>query len=309
MNEVFAADPALCHDWRDLLLLLSKSGPEFGRYLVRFPNEWGAIIQRAGQESGDVQAEKIKALLRRAKAELRLINEPSLKYDAHADWVDNLRLALSEPSRLDFAVVEDNVDIPSHLKTSWSEYAMFSASQEEIESSPVEIARVSEILCRMSHEIYIVDPYIDPVIKTHAPVLTELLGILLRGKCSKLTVVTREDAQKRQNIEVTRSAMMALLNNRRCSKKFTFNLDLYDDSATLQTDRLHDRFIFSIRGGIQFGRGFQVARKPGCAGHHRQIVTPLSRGFLDKLVKHFHEGDHNMHLTRRITAKVNEHNE
>jgi hypothetical protein len=45
MNELYAANPAVCSQFSDLKLLMASFGPYTGRYLANYPIDWGARVE------------------------------------------------------------------------------------------------------------------------------------------------------------------------------------------------------------------------------------------------------------------------
>jgi len=55
MNELYAADPAVCSHASELKLLLASFGPYAGRYLANYPIDWAAQVESHFDNLGEIE--------------------------------------------------------------------------------------------------------------------------------------------------------------------------------------------------------------------------------------------------------------
>jgi len=79
MNELYAADPAVCDRASDLKLLLASFGPYARRYLANYPTDWAAQVEKRFSGAGEVEAARVQTLLRRAKENLTLVTRSTCR--------------------------------------------------------------------------------------------------------------------------------------------------------------------------------------------------------------------------------------
>ncbi len=89
MNELFAADPAVCCQANDLKLLLASFGPYAGRYLANYPTDWASQVEKRFGGAGEVEAARVRTLLRRAKENLTLVTRSNLPWNGQQAWLPN----------------------------------------------------------------------------------------------------------------------------------------------------------------------------------------------------------------------------
>ena len=295
MNERFAADPDCCNNSAELRHLLEKFGVFTGRYLVSYPDDWDTRLAEHMSSAAPVEASRISQLIRRAREQCGLIKMPTLMWMDHLSWVDNASKQVSQtPPRFDGLVVPNDArKIPLRAKA-LDDFEVPPTAEERISSTPEEYVRVTKMQLLIAHELILIDPYLNPCNKFHAPVLEALLKVVASpgSKCKLVKICARgrdvlSDGTTETLIQDALNAIVA-----RVQREKTFNLTyhLIDDSTS--SDRMHDRYLVSVKGGIQLSQGFQVQRRNG-----KVTASPMGPSL--------HKEMWNMYMDRKTDMRAN----
>jgi hypothetical protein len=266
MNERFAADPECFRNSAELRNVLEKFGVFTGRYLVIYPEDWNRRLSEHMANASPVEASQISRLVHRAQEQCGLIKMPSLMWMDNLSWVDNASKQVSHtPPRLDGLVVKNDAPkVPLRAKA-LNDFEVPPTAEERISSTPAEYVRVTKMQLLIAHELLLIDPYLNPCNKLHAPVLEALLKVVASpgSKCKLVKIYARErDVLSEGTTEkLIQSALNALVAGVKREKTFKLTYHLIDDSNS--TERMHDRYLLSVKGGIQLSQGFQVQRRNG----------------------------------------------
>lgn len=273
MNERFAADPGCFRNSAELKHVLEKFGVFTGRYLVSYPEDWDRRLVEHMSSASPIEVSRISQLVRRAREQCGLIKVPSLIWMDRLSWVDNASKQTSlTPPKLDGLVVpNDSSKIPIGAAM-LDNFDVPPTAEERIFSRPDEYVRVTKMLLLIGHELILVDPYLNPCSRFVAPVLEAMLRVVASpgSKCQSLRLYARErdvltNGTTATSIQKTLDEMVARV---RREKTFRVICHLIDDS---NVDRMHDRYLASVKGGVQLSQGFQVQ------GHNRMVTaSPMS---------------------------------
>lgn len=295
MNEFYAADPRSCDRSADLRFLLNHFGPQTGRYLADYPASWALDIERHCALLGEVEAERIKLLIRRARERSALLRKNALPWQDGMDWLENYKSLISRrPGEFELAVVPRAAKVQGQGLTTIDEFELPPTADEAIEATASEYVRVSRTLLLISPELTLVDPYLNPCKSDRYEVLRELFSVAAKGKCQRITCWARDTEvvdSRRNTWEEVSAALMRLLKEIAWPSEKAFRYVLVDDARA--RSKMHPRYLFSIKGGIRFDQGFQRLPKG-----RRNDVSPLGAAVHDELMRTYHEGAHDMQLER-----------
>jgi len=294
MNELYGADPAVCKTASDLRLLLSSFGPYTGRYLANYPTDWSARVRGNFQHAGDIEVEKISTLLRRAQESIALITRANLPWSADREWLENANL-------LDFdGLISEQIKGMNTYK--FDEMELPPTTEERVLGNAAEYLRISKILLVVSPEIAFVDPYLNPLRRESAVVLSKLFQQIALGKCRKITLWTR--ASKvfgSAAVPVIKSDLTNELKKMASTAQFKSGCEiemlLVDDDA--RKSKMHGRYLLSIKGGIRLDQGFQQLPQGRLVD-----VAPIGKKSHDALLDIFFSGKHDMPIVEKIFFKV-----
>lgn len=310
MNELYAADPAVCGRASELKLLLASFGPYTGRYLANYPLDWAAQVEHQLDTLGDIEAAKIKNLLRRAKETLTLVTRSNLPWCTEQGWLTNaIPLLCNHPTVFDGLIVSptantsqtngrpqaraihplDALDLPP-------------TAEERIAGVAAEYARISKILLLLSPETALIDPYLNPLKRPCAAVMTSLFELVAKGKCQKISLWTRaSEVFGTGNSAAIKADLQDALRRLAITANFKpgreVEMFLVEDESS--QSKIHGRYLLSIKGGIRLDQGFQqlpVGRKVD--------VGPVGRAVHSDLLDLFFDGKHDMKVVHRLSIKL-----
>jgi hypothetical protein len=290
MNELYAADPNCCVSASDLKLLLNSFGPYTGRYLANYPSDWIQRILTQSDALDVLEAARIKTLLRRAKEDLKIVTRSNLAWTDSVPWLDNATEHMPTPfdaliaceSRPPSIFDLDELDLPP-------------TAEERVLGVAREYVRVTRILALLSPELWLIDPYLNPLKRAYSQVLAPLFDLFAKGKSQKVILWSRAS-------EVYRSANQASVDRDlyESLKKLVASsgfkpgrqveMILVEDETS--KSKMHGRHLFSIKGGVRLDQGFQqlpTGRKvdvgPAGKAIHSELWDIYCNGHHDMTVK------------------------
>ena len=300
MNELYAADPAVCCHASDLKLLLASFGPFAGRYLANYPTDWASQVEQRFASCGEVEAARVQTLLRRAKENLTLVTRSNLPWDAQKAWLPNASPMLSGASAVFDGLIALETRPPAVQQL--HELELPPTSEERVAGIAAEYARISKIMLVLSPEIALIDPYLNPLKSKYSVVLASLFEIAAKGKCQKVSLWARaNEVLGNSNAKAVKAELHAAL--QQFLRKANFKpgreveLVLVDDES--RKSKMHGRYLLSIKGGVRLDQGFQNLP----AG--RQVdVGPIGKPIHNQLLDIFFEGKHDMRVVDRMSIKL-----
>jgi hypothetical protein len=303
MNEFFAADPMAVKSEGDLRLLLRLFGPYAGRYLAIYPTDWIHQMEHLMSNARVIEGERIKALLRRAKERTVFVQRRSeFPWNPTNDWLSNALRYVSLPGGFDGLISDSQASGALVGDTQSNVYSMNNieeipqTAEERILAKPAEYARAAKTLILISIELALVDPYLNPLKKSTRDVLREIFNVAAKGKARKLTLWARHSiVVGSKNPEVALSEVRDVLVKLVADADFlpdcVVELVLVRDENSVE--KLHERYLLSIKGGVRFDQGFQVlpsGRKVTASPISRVVHEELAHQFLESSSRLFHEG-------------------
>jgi len=300
MNELFAADPAVCGHTSELKLLLSSFGPFAGRYLANYPIDWGRRVEEQFDSIGPVEGARARTLLRRARENSTLITRNNLAWDANVDWLANAAPLLDAKPSVFAGLVASQAQPPAIHQL--DELDLPPTAEERIDGTASEYARISKILLAISPEIAFVDPYLNPLKRAYSDVLQPLFSQASRGKSQKISLWARASlvigsAHQPTVASDLIDALQQVARSAAIKAGKEIQMILVDDDAC--QSKMHGRYLLSIKGGIRLDQGFQ--RLP----QGRQVdVAPVGKATHDALLDIFFDGKHDMKVVERLSFIV-----
>lgn len=291
MNEHFAVEPTACASAAELRHLLEKFGPYAGRYIASFPASWVKAVRDAAVEWTDVERMRASVLLQRAEERYAVVWRRDLKFDKSKNWLQNLKAAQSREKPFSGAVVareNRETDLPSI-----DDFEPAPTADEVVAGLPKEYARVSGTLLTLSPEVTLIDPYLDPVRNDRREVLFELLRAAKSGRCTRFRMYARAAEMSSQgSIERTLRDLL----RKAAGPVKEFEVNLVEDARS--SEKLHARYLLSLRGALRFDQGFQTLP----AGRKADISV-VGQGVHGALVERFLEGGHGLEVMSRLVIR------
>jgi hypothetical protein len=283
-----------------LKLLLAAFGPYAGRYLANYPTDWAAHVERGLNSVGEIEAARVRTLLRRAKEDLALVTRSNLPWKAEQAWLANAVPLLEGASPVFNGLIANGGKPPAIHGL--HEIDLPPTAEERVAGNPSEYARIAKILLLLSPEIALIDPYLNPQKRACAAVLGALFDLIAGGKCQKVTLWARAgDVLGHGNSEAMKADLKETLRRLATTANFkpgrAMEIILVEDES--KQIKMHGRYILSIKGGVRLDQGFQqlpVGREVD--------VGPIGKLIHSQLMDIFFDGKHDMRVVERITFKV-----
>lgn len=300
MNELYAADPAVCGHASELKLLLDSFGPYAGRYLANYPADWAAQVEKKFENLGEIEAARIKVILRRAKEGISMVTRANLSWDKEQEWLENAKPLLNVTPTVFDGLIATQAAPPSiqHLH----ELDLPPTADERIAGTASEYARISKIFLIHSPELALIDPYLNPLKRSYATVLKEIFDISAKGKCQKIILWARASEVL---VSGTAKAIKSDLEDalRRLAQQANFRpgreieMILVEDES--RQSKMHGRYLLSIKGGIRLDQGFQQLPD----GRHVD-VGPIGKRIHNALLDIYFDSKHDMRVVERLVFKI-----
>ncbi len=303
MNELYAADPAVCEHASDLKLLLASFGPYTGRYLANFPVDWCALVESRFENIGEVEAARIKTLLRRARESIALITPAKLQWQVEQDWLSNAMPLLGILPKVP-AVFHGLIAMQAKPPTihHLHELDLPPTAEERIAGTGPEYARITKMLLLLSPELALVDPYLNPLNRYCFSVLKSLFAVAAKGKIQKICLWARASAviglgsyhTIKNDLE---DSLRRLVAQADFKPGFELEMVLVEDES--RQTKMHGRYLLSIKGGVRLDQGFQQLPEGRLVD-----VGPVGKATHESLLDIYFDGKNDMRLIECLTVKA-----
>lgn len=247
----YALEPDLLNNWKDFRYFIDQFGISKGRLISRYPKRWKRMVFESIEGIGDRDKHRIIEAL--AKIDKKLLPREN-EWDDKTSWLDNAEIenkirpfhaiiAHDNPNKNSHIIVGDDVDEKEPL---WE-----SKTQEDIPRKPHDMADAVSILLRQSRHIVFIDTNFGPENTRHRRPLFAFIKEALNGRKIQL-----------ESIEYHTEAKSDLkFFTGECESKIAPNIPVGIDihfkrwSKKVGGTKLHDRFILTDIGGVEFTVG------------------------------------------------------
>lgn len=300
MNELYAADPLVCGHASELKLLLASFGPYAGRYLANYPIDWAAQVERQFDNLGEIEAARVKTILRRAKETLALVTRANLAWNTEQEWLANATPLLNAAPAVFDGLIARQATPPTihHLH----ELDLPPTAEERIAGTASEYARISKILLVLSPELALVDPYLNPLKRSCSTVLKAIFELAAKGKSQKISLWARaSEVLGSGNPSAIKADIADALRQLALQAEFKsgreIEMILVEDES--RQTKMHGRYLLSIKGGIRLDQGFQQLPE----GRHVD-VGPIGKTTHNALLDIYFDGKHDMRVVERLSFNL-----
>lgn len=281
MNDIYAIDPKAPSDLKDLKLLSELFGFAHGRFIAEYPLDWVNFLQNHLKEMKALDQSRVSILLNKLLKNTLPIDGSYLR---SKDWLSNALSLQIKEHKFKNIVTSDSVNNLVSLTKILYEEELPDARGEHIKPDLRSYRNAINPLFLVSTEIHIQDMYF----------------------------ILEEDGRKVfRQLEVLRMLISQAITSKRC-KKLIFHLNQEKYPASFQQNHLcesfmevldefksedlqvkytlenkkitHGRYIFSIKGGLQFDHGFDTDLK---TQEKRNHVHWLSQNELKPLLNRY----------------------
>jgi len=246
----YALEPQLLNNWRDFRYFFENMGVSKGRFISRYPKRWKRLVYESLNDCGEVERAKIVEAL--ARADEKMLRRES-QWDNGKDWLAN---AEEEHARTPFhaIIAHDNpngngaVLVGDSLDEQESRWKMNVTC--DVPRKAQDMAASVATLLQASREIIFIDPHFGPENNRFRRPLCRFLELALQNRTTQLMRVEYHLEAKSTNAFFEEE----------CKKLG----DLLPAGIEIKfrrwrelpgSEKLHDRFILTERGGVQFSVG------------------------------------------------------
>ena len=285
MNNWLASNPDCFKSAMALKYFLEQFGPLTGRYHLSLPPGWQNEILEKFTKVGDLERKRAEVILQRAREKAALFSRKSGSWEDSLDWFENMRKFVQINPDLLTAIVAPDPSNNSSLVppvVAFDDLELPPTEEETICATPEEYVRVSSILLRGRPELVFIDPYMNLADHRVRVVMQCMFEEIAIGRCEHIVIYVRHkviaDAGM-QSSEIKRE-----LNELKSRSALNASIEyiLVDDQKS--KDRMHGRYLLSLKGGIRFEQGFQKLSRG-----RKVEVAPIGQAILDDLVGKFIE--------------------
>ena len=270
MNEIYAIDPSAPEDLKDLNMLSELFGFSQGRFIAKYPDDWVAFLKNKVGQMSSIDQSRASVLLQR-------FHEKSLPvsgtYFRGRDWLSNA-VNLQDQQRKFTRIVTtpNNENLPSLGNFLYKEDVPDSRG-EHIGCDIYSYRKSIAPLFQSSTEIHVQDMFFyfySNGKKQHriwevARMICDLA--ITHGRCEKLFFHLNQEGSETQRLD--ESFLQIKEESKSQILKIVYTLE--DKKSS------HGRYIFSIKGGLQFDHGFNTAYSREKTNHvHWMSKTELS---------------------------------
>ncbi|OAI24738.1 hypothetical protein [Methylomonas koyamae] len=301
MNENFASEPNCCENMHEFRHFLERFGPYAGRYLIAYPKDWFKEVEAHIGSWGELDQVRAKTLLRRARENAAILTKPNLIWDGSKSWFDN---AVERAVERDFdgIIIARRSDSLSRGNAHTCDDLEWPPTAEErIIAIPEEYVRVSRFLLLISYELFFIDPYLNPCKQSISSVIEKMLQVVAKGKCHRLVFWSRTsniiDTRNGITLDDVENKLRKIISEIEFKHDFKLEFLLVDDDRS--RERMHGRYLLSIKGGLRLDQGFQQLSKG-----RKVEVGPVGRATHEELIRIFLDGAHDIQIDHRININV-----
>ena len=306
MNEIYAVSPNAFDSASELRLFFSNFGPYSGRYILTYPlfQEWQVHLTRKFENAGEIERERLKLALRRAKENCAFVDKIGLPWSDKQSWIENafqlwklkfgLDRILSSDNEFEQMQLLDQDALLALMKSSESD--VYGTIDAQINTTAECYWNAAKILCMHSNNIFIIDPYFDPLNIYRKRIFLKILKeFSLLPKISDVSFFVRHKQLASFSGYVDTKEIEELIHCalEKIDRRITVTLNMVEDSKS--NDKLHARYLLTNKGGLNFDQGFQTL-----PNGRKNVVSPIGKNLHTSLYEKFS----NNLLDFRILEKI-----
>lgn len=255
VNDIYAIDPSAPQDLRDLKLLAELFGFSHGRFIAEYPAEWALLLQGKFKDLRPIEQSRASVLLAKFLSNTLPVEG---RYLRSKDWLTNVLDFQSKEHKFKKIVAANEAhDLPT-LSQVLYEDELPDSRGEHIKPTINSYRFAIAPLFIVSSEIHIQDMYFfleDGGKKLYRQwdVLHMLIDLAVKsGRCKTLIFHLNQEKFPTNSLEsrLEECFDQVLINTNNNSLEILYTLE--DKKIT------HGRYIFSIKGGLQFDHGFDT---------------------------------------------------
>lgn len=259
----YALEPELVATWgnrQDYRYFVEKFGLGQPRLVSRYPRRWARLVWQAFQSNDDLDRTRMVELLRRLGE--RTVHRRDYVWDPAGTWSENAR---AEHARLPFFAIlaRENPGNDAHIlvASALSDATPFWAVPRgvTIARRAADMAAAVAAMLRIAGVVVFVDPYFDPGGLRYLRTLEAFLRAIVEGRAvdgpGRVEVHTLADEDRTGTREFFAAECQRRLPG---SMPRGVRLRIIRLEERPRGEDLHNRYILTDLGGVQFGAGLDA---------------------------------------------------
>lgn len=287
MNEVFGIDPNTKFELKELQVLLNTFGFKYGRFIGAYPaDDWLNIIKNNTKVSGFDESRLISILEKARDGIIPIKDQYRISNDYPNEWIENsinIKIKNSIFNQI-FSNNGEKYNLPSIDDLLLNEkYDPTLSIGDYIPATSKSYCDAIYPLLLKSTEIHIADQYFElwnqsGIDRRKWEVLRSIFEMAHRSeRCTKIYLHLNIKSIT-QNLE---NLLIQYLRDIRSESKFS-ELSV---AFSIHKNMSHGRYIFSIKGGLQFDYGLEINRRYPTNHVHwlsKKELDPLFDTYVEK---------------------------
>ena len=278
MNDLYAIDPRAPRGLSEIKILSDLFGFSHGRFIARYPNDWEKLLSARRNELSDNDNARLTILIKRLSENTIPLSEV---YRMNQDWLANVLKVEDKEKKFKKVVCQRDID-NNHISMNKFLYEQDipDARGDHVRADVKTYQQLITPLFLVSTEIHFQDMYFyffdrgRRLNRSYRVLKMFLHTASLGARCEKL--IFHLNGEKFDSDCLERKLQDDLMQAaQECGCP---NIEM---EYSLEDRRLtHGRYVFSIKGGLQFDHGFDIANRESGRLNH---VHWLSEGELTPL--------------------------
>jgi len=246
MNEEFLIEPSGFNSAIELKYLLEKFGFYQGRFIGKYPKGWVKEVYEKMNTLPDIEQARVRSLLEKSRHYLVPSGQP---YESSMTWIENAHLQIEKENFMGVVAAESNHwGYPTHEEMDSD--TLPGGHDVRIKGNASSYTKIAYRLLQLSHEIILVDPYLNLNKLACEKVINSFLDTAQKGKCRSFVVWVREENSGMKGYE----KMLERKYLPRLAKGSELTVKLVNDDNSVE--KIHARLMLSQLGGFRFDQGF-----------------------------------------------------
>ena len=204
-----------------------------------------------------IEAKRIEVIIEKAARQWGILERPGLPWMDDVTWTQNaVRLTETDPPVFAKIVLPNGTPFVPEKGVELDELDLSPTAEESIPPAPDEYVRVTRMHLQLARELILVDPFLDPCADRVREVLKLMLNEVGKGEKSERCVKCFANKKKIQPSNgKLESALQSIVEGIEGRTKLKLLYYLVDDSRSKH--QMHDRYLLSVKGGVELSKGFQ----------------------------------------------------
>ncbi|QEP41869.1 hypothetical protein D5085_01115 [Ectothiorhodospiraceae bacterium BW-2] len=309
MIKEYAIDPELLSNWQNFRYLTEQFGISKGKLIAEYPKRWRKLVYDALTHCKTMEKKRIEERLtlmskRRDKLSARLC---PCQWQDEISWLENAIhehalhpfdaiISETNPDQLPFVLINETLDEEEPL---WQSSTMI-----EIKRDAALIAKTLSPLLHRSQTLTLIDPHFSPFSERWYRPLIELTTTWHQGIIAKknqnvaLIFHLLGDNPKRSKPD--RNGFYQGCQNFVEQLPPNISIHFYRWSETDWSNNIHDRFILTDRGGVQFSIGLDASTNP----NETTLITLLEEPIYQSVSQRFDPQNSHYRLVDEIKISL-----